>query len=159
MNELSAVLEDHKASVTAFRGNIAESGNWITDGCTLVPMTAVQRKKNVLLKRWDKTLHYHPVVPDENIQLIWDSAVSGCSDTARLYSADTILCGNKIPAIQFVAREGTVSIYSVFVDVRKLALLVHITGADSVRSEADNRAVTLYRDGTAVALLMPCATR
>ena len=153
MDSLSVVLEDHKASVTAFNGNRSESDNWITDGHVLIPMKAVKRKKSVLINRHKKD----PIatVNGEKIQPIWDSAVSGCTHSARLYSTETILTGSKIPALQFVAREDTVSIYSVFVDVRKLALLVHVTGADSIRSEANNRAVTLYRDSVPVALLMP----
>ena len=153
MNSLSAAIEGHKASVTAFNGNRSESDNWITDGNVLVAMSAVQRKKRVLINRHKND----PIstVDGGSIQTIWDSAVSGCVDIARLYSAETILTGSKIPSLQFVALEDTVNIYSVFVDVRKLALLLHVTGADSIRTEATNRACTLYRDGVPVALLMP----
>jgi hypothetical protein len=142
-----------------FAGNRAmPESPYITDGVALMLTGSVVRYRKTIQEK----THYDMVekffgssVEDQNIDPIWTAVLGSLDRTTTVEFGEYLEPTSKTtpPLVRLTAKTK-----DIYVDRHKLALVLHVTGADEVRAQGGKdtyKPLVFLADGDPVAILMP----
>ena len=142
-----------------FAGNRAmPESPYITDGVALMLTDAVVRYRKAIQEKSHYDIvekHYGSSVEDKNIDPVWTAAVNSLDRTTKVEFGEYVEPTSKTtpPLVRLTAKTK-----DIYVDRHKLALVLHVMGADEVRANSawnSYRPLVFLADGLPVAILMP----
>lgn len=143
-----------------FAGNRALPGSpYITDGAALMLSANVERYRKAMEGKpyVDERGLTGYTVDDEKILPIWDSALDRVNGGEPVEFAEYVEAPKAGPPCVRLTRTdtGPHDDGDIIVDRHRLALVLHVTGADKALSPRERGPLVFYRGGEPVALLMP----